>query len=67
MTAKIQTTYQHAFKTLGMTDAQQAAAWDQAKARQADLAKLPAEAKARMKADTCTPAAKARLEHDLAD
>jgi hypothetical protein len=67
MSAKVQATYQQAFRTMGMTVAQQAAAWDQAKARQADLAKLPADAKARMKADTCTPEAKAHFEHNLAD
>src|SRR5690349_9799738 len=52
LTERIQTTYRNGFKEMGMTAAQQTAVWDQATARQRDLGNLPAEAKARMKADT---------------
>jgi hypothetical protein len=64
---KIEKTYRDGFKTIGMTAAQQATAWAQAAARRKALADLPAEAKTRMKADTCAPAARARVESDLAD
>jgi hypothetical protein len=67
LTGKIETTYQNGFKTIGMTAAQQATAWAQAAARRKDLADLPAEAKTRMKADTCAQAIRARVEKDLAD
>ena len=67
LTERIQATYRNGFKEMGMTAAQQAAVWDQAMTRQRDLGNLPVEAKARMKADTCTPAFRARVEHDLAD
>jgi hypothetical protein len=66
LTEKIEKTYQDGFKKIGMTAAQRATAWDQAKSRQKDLANLPAEAKAGMKTDTCTPASRARVDHDLA-
>ena len=67
LTAKIEKTYQDGFKAIGMTAAQQASAWSQAAASRKDLADLPAEAKTRMKADTCTPASRARVEKDITD
>jgi hypothetical protein len=67
LAAKIEKTYQDGFKTMGMTAAQQASAWSQAAARRKDLADLPAEAKTRMKTETCTPAFRARVEKDIAD
>jgi hypothetical protein len=67
LSEKIEKTYQSGFKAIGMTAAQQATAWEQAKSRQRDLANLPAEAKARMKSDTCTPADRARVDRNLAD
>lgn len=67
LTAKIEQTYRKDFETIGMTAAQQASTWSQASARRRALAALPAEAKTHMKAETCTPASRARVEHDLAD
>ena len=67
LTGKIETTYKAGFQTIGMTTAQQATAWAQAAARRKDLADLPAEAKTRMKADTCGQAMRARVESDLAN
>ncbi|HEY5329327.1 MAG TPA: hypothetical protein VIJ79_05545 [Acidobacteriaceae bacterium] len=67
LTGDIEKTYRNGFKTMGMTAAQQASTWSQAVARRKALADLPASAKARMKADTCTPALRARVEGDLAD
>lgn len=67
MSDKIESTYKASFQAIGMSAAQQAAAWDQAKARRAGIAGMPAEGKARMKADTCTPAFRARIEQELKD
>jgi hypothetical protein len=67
LNAKIEQTYQQSFKAIGMTQEQQTAAWDQAKARQLELGKIPAEAKARMKADTCTAESRAHVERNLSD
>ncbi len=64
---QIEQTYRKDFQTIGMTAAQQASTWSQAGARRKALAALPAETKAHMKAETCTPASRARVEHDLAD
>lgn len=67
MANKIRSTFDKSFKDLGMTIAQMATVWEQATARRESLASLPAQAKARMKVDTCTAESRARLEHDLAD
>lgn len=67
LTAKIETIYSASFKAIGMSPQQQTAAWDLAKARRAGLAGMPAEAQARMKADTCTAAFRARFEQDMKD
>jgi hypothetical protein len=67
LTEKIEKTYKASFQAIGMTAAQQAAAWKQAKARHNGLAAMSTKAKERMKADTCTPAFRARIERDLAD
>lgn len=67
LTAKIEKTYKAGFQAIGMTAAQQAAAWKDAKARQNGLASMPLAAKERMKADTCTPAFRARIEQNLND
>lgn len=67
LTDKIEKTYQASFQTIGMSAAQQTTAWDMAKARRAGMADMPADGKARMKADTCTPAFRARFEKDLTD
>ena len=67
ITAKIEKTYQDGFKTMGMTAEQQASAWSEATARHKVLNELPAEAKTHMKAETCTPASRARVEKDLAN
>jgi hypothetical protein len=64
---KIRATYQKDFAQIGMTDAQQSAAWQQAQARQAKLTSLPSKAKDGMKAGICTSAARAELEQQLAD
>jgi hypothetical protein len=67
LTERIRETYQHGFKEIGMTSAQQAVVWEEAKAHQMALAGVPAEAKARMKVETCTSAFRARVERDLAE
>ncbi len=67
ISAKIKQTYDASFKAIGMTDAQQAAAWAKAAERQKVLAGLNNAAKAKMKADTCTPAKRQQVEHDLTD
>jgi hypothetical protein len=67
LTDKIDETYKAAFQAIGMTPAQQAAVWEEAKARRNGMAGMPADAKERMKADTCTPALRARIEQDLTD
>jgi hypothetical protein len=64
---KIHATYQKDFAQIGMTDAQQSAAWQQAQERETKLASLPAEAKDGMKTGVCTSAARAELEKQLAD
>lgn len=64
---KIEQTYRDSFKTIGLTAAQQTGVWAQAEARRKAMAGLPAEAKTRMKADTCTPASRTRVDNDLAD
>lgn len=65
LTGKIEQTYKASFQAIGMSPAQQTAAWEMAKARRAGLSAMPADGKARMKADTCTPAFRARIEEDL--
>jgi hypothetical protein len=45
-----------------MTQTGRAAAWDEASATQRRLADVPGEAKDRMKAETCTSAARERVE-----
>jgi hypothetical protein len=67
LNAKIEKTYSQSFQSIGMTQAQRTAAWEQAQARQMELAKLPADAKARMKTDTCTADNRARLERIISD
>jgi hypothetical protein len=64
---KIRAIYQKDLAQIGMTDAQQAAAWQQAQARQAKLTSLSPKAKAGMKAGICTSAARAEVEQQLAD
>jgi hypothetical protein len=66
MNDKIRATYQKDFAQLGMTDAQQAAAWQQAQARETKLTSLPTQAQDGMKAGICTSAARAELEKQLA-
>jgi hypothetical protein len=65
LTDKIKKTYQDGFKTIGMTAAQQTTAWQQAADTQQRMADIPPDAKANMKADTCTPPAREHVEHDL--
>jgi hypothetical protein len=65
LTDKIEQTYKASFQAIGMSAAQQSSAWEQAKARRAGLASMPAEGKARMKADTCTAEFRARFEQDM--
>jgi hypothetical protein len=48
-----------------MTQAQRAAAWAEASATQRRLADVPGAAKDRMKAETCTSAARERAERGL--
>ncbi|HEY3910846.1 MAG TPA: hypothetical protein VGM07_13270 [Stellaceae bacterium] len=67
LTGKIEQIYRADFRTIGMTAAQQASTWSQAATRREALTALPAAAKMHMKADTCTPASRARVEHDLGD
>jgi hypothetical protein len=67
LTDKIKKTYQDGFKTIGMTAAQQTTAWQQAADTQQRMAGIPPDAKANMKADTCTAAAREHVEHDLAN
>ena len=64
---RIRATYQKDFAQIGMTEAQQSAAWQQAKARETKLTSLPEKAKDGMKAGICTSAARAELEQRLAD
>jgi hypothetical protein len=66
LTAKIEKTYKDAFRTMGMTEEQQANIWLQTTARHQVLTGLPAEARTRMKAETCTPESRARVEKNLA-
>ena len=67
LTDKIRATYRNGFTAIGMTEAQQSAAWAQAAEAQRRMADLPADAKERMKADTCTAVARERVEHELGD
>jgi len=67
ITAKIRKTYDASFKAIGMTDAQQSAAWGQAADRQKALNNLADATKAKMKADICTPTMRQKVEHDLKD
>lgn len=67
LTEKIEKTYTAGFQAIGMTAVQQAAAWREARARQNGLDTMPAKAKERMKAATCTPAFRARIEQSLTD
>ena len=64
---RIRATYQKDFAQIGMTDAQQAAAWQQAQARETKLTSLPPKAKAGMKAGICTAPARAEVDQQLAD
>jgi hypothetical protein len=64
---KIRATYQKDFAQIGMTDAQQSAAWREAQERETKLTSLPAKAKDGMKAGICTSAARAEVEKQLAD
>jgi hypothetical protein len=64
---RIRATYQKDFAQIGMTDGQQAAAWQQAQARETKLTSLPPKAKDGMKAGICTSAARAEFEQQLAD
>ena len=65
LTDKIEQTYKASFKIIGLSAAQEAAVWTQAKARRDGMAGMPSEAQARMKADTCTDAFRMRFEQDL--
>jgi hypothetical protein len=67
LAGKITKTYQDGYKAIGMTAAQQATAWEHATATQKRMAGLSAEARDHMKAETCTPAARARVEQDLTE
>jgi hypothetical protein len=64
---RIRATYQKDFAQIGMSDAQQATAWQQAQARETKLTSLPPKAKDGMKAGICTSSARAELEKQLAD
>jgi hypothetical protein len=64
---RIRKAYDDGFAAIGMTQAQRSSAWDQASATQRRLAEVPAEAREHMKADTCTSAARERVERDLRD
>jgi hypothetical protein len=64
---RIRATYQKDFAQIGMTEAQQSGAWEQAEARETKLMSLPEKAKDGMKAGICTSAARAELEQRLAD
>jgi hypothetical protein len=64
---RIRATYQKDFAQIGMTDAQQAAAWEQAQTRETKITSLPPKAQEGMKAGICTSAARAELEKQLAD
>jgi hypothetical protein len=59
---KIRATYQKDFAQIGMTDAQQSAAWREAQERETKLTSLPAKAKDGI----CTSAARAEVEKQLA-
>ena len=64
---RIRATYQKDFARIGMTEAQQSAAWQQAEARETKITSLPPKAKDGMKAGICTSAARVELERQLAD
>lgn len=67
MGERIRKAYDESFVALGMTQAQRSQAWNQATATQQRLAAVPAEARDRMRADTCTSAARERVEGELRD
>ena len=64
---RIEKTYKASFQAIGLSPVQQSSAWDMAKVRRAGLAGMPAEGKARMKGETCTPEFRARFEKGLTD
>ncbi|MEJ0020515.1 MAG: hypothetical protein WDN25_28990 [Acetobacteraceae bacterium] len=64
---KIETTYKASFHKIGLTAAQQTAVWDQAKLRRQGMLSAPDDAKARMKAEMCSPAIRTQIDHDLAN
>jgi hypothetical protein len=59
---RIRKTYQRDFAAIGMTAAQQTSAWEQAAETQKHMTEIPPDAKDRMKADTCSPAERTRVE-----
>ena len=65
--ATIETVYKSAFQKIGLTAQQQGAVWEQARREQQGMLSAPDVAKARMKAEMCAPAIKARIEQDLAN
>src|SRR4051794_35811049 len=67
LNAKIEKTYSQAFRSVGMTQAQRRAAWEQAQEKQREPPKLPPEAKPRMKTDPCRPDSRARLERIISE
>jgi hypothetical protein len=67
LAGRIETTYRNDFKSIGLTDAQAAAVWAEAHGRQAEMAKIPADGQARMKAEMCTAAGRQQFERKLAD
>jgi hypothetical protein len=64
---RIRATFKKDLAQIGMTDAQLAAVWRQAEARETKLTGLPPKAKDGMKAGICTSAARAELEQQLSD
>jgi hypothetical protein len=64
---KMRAVYQGAFQQMGMTEAQQAAVWAEATAREAKLVALQAKAIAHMKVDICTSDKRGEVERDLAN
>lgn len=65
--ARIEATYKAGFTRIGLTAEQQAGVWDRARWAQKGMLSSPDAAKARMKAEMCTPEIRARIEQDLAD
>ena len=64
---KLHTIYQKALVAIGMTDAQVATVWSEAKTRMSALTSLPEAAIAHMKADICTPDRRAEFDRAIAD